>query len=43
VILLSFLAGLVGGVLFSQVARRRHERNSAASVDTPAPISDEDA
>jgi uncharacterized integral membrane protein len=43
VILLSFLAGLVGGVLFSQVARRRHARRSVASVATPSSISDGDA
>ena len=43
VILLSLLAGLVGGVLLSQLHRRRQERNSAASVETPSAISDGDA
>lgn len=43
VILLSLLAGLVGGVLLSQLAARRHARRSAASVDTPESISDGDA
>jgi uncharacterized integral membrane protein len=43
VILLSLLAGLVGGVLLSQVARRRQSRRSDASVETPEPISDGDA
>lgn len=43
VILLSLLAGLVGGVLLSQLHRRRQERSSAASVETPPSISDGDA
>ena len=47
VILLSLLAGLLGGVLLSQVMRRRHARRAGASndasVETPSPISDGDA
>ena len=43
VILLSLLAGLVGGVLLSQLHRRRQTRRSDASVETPEPISDGDA
>lgn len=43
VILLSLLAGLVGGVLLSQVARRRQTRRSDASVETPESISDGEA
>jgi len=43
VILLSLLAGLVGGVLLSQLYRRRQARRSEASVETPSPISDGDA
>lgn len=43
VILLSLLAGLVGGVLLSQIARRRQTRRSDASVETPSPISDDEA
>ena len=43
VILLSLLAGLVGGVLLSQLYRRRQTRRSEASVDTPSSISDGDA
>ena len=43
VILLSLLAGLVGGVLLSQLHRRRQTRKSEASVETPDPISDGDA
>jgi uncharacterized integral membrane protein len=43
VILLSLLAGLVGGVLLSQLHRRRQTRKSEASVETPEPISDGDA
>ena len=43
VILLSLLAGLVGGVLLSQLAARRHSRRSPASVETPESISDGDA
>ena len=43
VILLSLLAGLVGGVLLSQLHRRRQARKSEASVETPSPISDGDA
>lgn len=48
VILLSALAGLIGGVLLSQLHRRRQERVSEgsiseASVETPDSISDGDA
>ena len=43
VILLSLLAGLVGGVLLSQLHRRRQARRSEASVETPESISDGDA
>ena len=48
VILLSLLAGLVGGVLLSQLHarrldRRRQDRTSEASDETPSPISDGDA
>ena len=43
VILLSLLAGLVGGVLLSQLHRRRQARSSEASIETPEPISDGDA
>src|SRR5687767_4292870 len=43
VILLSLLAGLVGGVLLSQLHRRRYGRRSDASVETPSSISDGDA
>ena len=43
VILLSLLAGLLGGVLLSQLHRRRQRRMSDASVETPSPISDVDA
>ncbi len=43
VILLSLLAGLIGGVLLSQLQRRRHARRSDASVETPSSISDGDA
>jgi uncharacterized integral membrane protein len=43
VILLSLLAGLVGGVLLSQLHRRRQARKSDASVETPSPISDGEA
>lgn len=48
VILLSLLAGLVGGVLLSQLHRRRQtrmtqERSSDESVETPSSISDGDA
>ena len=42
VILLSLLAGLVGGVLLSQLARRR-QRKREAKMETPSPISDGDA
>ena len=42
VILLSLLAGLVGGVLLSQLHRRRQRRHEA-SVEMPASISDSDA
>jgi uncharacterized integral membrane protein len=43
VILLSLLAGLVGGVLLSQLHRRRQSRRSEASVETPSEISDGEA
>ena len=43
VILLSLLAGLVGGVLLSQLHRRRQARRSDESVETPESISDGDA
>ena len=43
VILLSLLAGLVGGVLLSQIAARRQARRSEARVETPSSISDGDA
>ncbi len=43
VIILSLLAGLVGGVLLSQLHRRRQTRRSAASVETPESISDGEA
>jgi uncharacterized integral membrane protein len=43
VILLSLLAGLVGGVLVSQLYRRRQTRRSEASLETPSPISDGDS
>ena len=43
VILLSLLAGLIGGVLLSQLYRRRQSRRSEASVETPESISDGDA
>ena len=47
VILLSLLAGLVGGVLLSQLPRRpqtrTQARSSEASVETPESISDGDA
>lgn len=43
VILLSLLAGLVGGVLLSQLYRRRYARRSDESVETPSSISDGDA
>jgi uncharacterized integral membrane protein len=43
VILLSLLAGLVGGVLLSQLHRRRQTRTSEASVETPASISEDEA
>ena len=42
VILLSLLAGLVGGVLLSQLARRR-QRTRAARVETPSSMSDGDS
>ncbi len=42
VILLSLLAGLVGGVLLSQLHARRQRRNDAR-METPSPISDGDA
>src|ERR1044072_2536787 len=40
VILLSLLAGLVGGVLLSQLYRRRQTRRSGATVEAPSPTSD---
>ena len=43
VILLSLLAGLVGGVLLSQLHRRRQSRRSEASAETPSEISDGEA
>jgi uncharacterized integral membrane protein len=43
VILLSLLAGLVGGVLLSQLHRRRQARKSDESVETPESISDGEA
>ena len=43
VILLSALAGLIGGVLLSQLHRRRYARRSDASVETPESISDGEA
>ena len=43
VILLSLLAGLLGGVLLSQLHRRRQTRSSDASVEMPSSISDGDA
>jgi uncharacterized integral membrane protein len=43
VILLSLLAGLIGGVLLSQLHRRRQTRMSEASVDTPSSISEDEA
>ena len=42
VILLSLLAGLVGGVLLSQLHRRR-QRTNEARVETPSSISEGDA
>ena len=38
VILLSLLAGLIGGVLLSQLYRRRQRDTSEASVETPSSI-----
>lgn len=43
VILLSLLAGLLGGVLLSQLHARRQRRTSDARMETPSPISDGDA
>ena len=43
VILLSLLAGLLGGVLLSQLHRRRQTAKSPASVETPAEISEGEA
>ena len=49
VILLSLLAGLIGGVLLSQLHRRRGrqraqpESSSEASVETPSSIADTDS
>lgn len=42
VILLSLLAGLVGGVLLSQLQQRR-QRRSSARTETPSSISEGDA
>ena len=42
VILLSLLAGLVGGVLLSQLHGRRQRRREAR-IETPSPISDGDS
>jgi uncharacterized integral membrane protein len=38
VIILSLLAGLIGGVLLSQLHRRRERYTSEASVETPSSI-----
>ena len=43
VILLALLAGLLGGVLLSQLHRRRRDYKSEASSETPSSISDADA
>ena len=43
VILLSLLAGLLGGVLVSQLHRRRRDYTSEASSEMPSSISDGDA
>ena len=43
VILLALLAGLLGGVLLSQLHRRRRDYKSEASSATPSSISDADA
>ena len=43
VILLALLAGLFGGVLLSQLHRRRRDSRSDASSVTPSSISDGDA
>ena len=43
VILLSLFAGLAGGVLLSQIYRRRQSTSSDASTETPSSISDGDA
>ena len=43
VILLSLLAGLLGGVLLSQLHRRRRDYTSEASTEMPSSISDGDA
>ena len=43
VILLSVLVGLVGGVLLSQLHRRRQARMNPARVETPESISDGEA
>ena len=40
VILLSLVAGLVGGVLLSQIHRRRQSVIEEASTETPSSISD---
>ncbi len=42
VILLSLLGGLLGGVLLSQLHRRRRDYTSEASTETPSSISDAD-
>jgi uncharacterized integral membrane protein len=43
VILLALLAGLLGGVLLSQLHRRRRDYKRDASSETPSSISDGDA
>ena len=43
VILLSLLAGLLGGVLLSQLHRRRRDYRSEASTEMPSSISEGDA
>lgn len=43
VILLSLLAGLLGGVLVSQLHRRRRDYTSEARSEMPSSISDGDA
>ena len=43
VILLSLLAGLLGGVLLSQLHGRRQRREATRAIETPSSISDGDA